>query len=785
MATSVQDRLKKLLPNRPKPTTSTTHRLPLFEQELLEYKQRQQKAAEPPPAQVNQDEGSSAEEDDFVRAHAPPKPKSNPNNNPSRGTDPDQVVFLPKGVWRGGLPATQVVDDDHDDQRHREPISSSHQRIGRFCVWSLVAKFPYKYMQDPDSKVSKRFFASEKVFERGWHVHYMFAPESCGFKPLILVPFDQLETLIQDISTEFDLQVKVPAYPFQLSFYDDGTPQPQSLGTVNSKDDMAEAQSKIPEPPADYDQVPVTATKLQKQDHEAWREKAERAFEAEKKKKSAIKKKKTQKRDMTVMENVNQLKRAQRYLGMRQKLPTTEVVRPAQGSDEQAQQAKQADIFPEALDVERPAPFPFEDQTVVVAIDVESWEMDHNIITEIGVSTLDTAALVDVAPGKQGEEWVRKIRSRHFRIKGREALRNFKYVHGNPDMFQFGTSEFVAIDEAAEVVDSCFEFPFSAGFECAGPPDVDAEGLPVPRKAAVLDTSHKSGGDDSRNLLLIGHDINGDITYLSTLGSFIFGSGPVASSPERTASRRHKVLSSIRERLDTVVLHKSLSKDDQAKSLMKLCHELHITAWYAHNAGNDARYTLEAFIKLVIKAREEEDSANALARETGNYDVEKTLWELEKEQRINAKIEAARQEIETELAAYEKAGAPGTRRRSPSPFFANSEDPTNASTEGNPGNITFDEATRRYLEKSGGAPSATDQAPSASGIDILDGGSPTKAFEQVVDEANAAKEVKKVKKSAEQKRREDEMEVRIDGGQGGQELGPCEWAPDGKDGCAK
>ena len=531
----------------------------------------------------------------------------------------------------------------------------------------------------------------------------MFGPESCGFKPIILVPFDEVKTLLQEISAEFCLQLQVPSYPFQLSFYNDNTPQPQSLGTINSKNDMTRLQSKIPETPIEYDQVAPNATILQKQDHEAWREKAERAFEAEKKKKSGAKKKKQQKRDLTVMENVNQLQRAQRYLGMRQTPPTTIIIHPTQNvSDAHLHKLEHAIIPPEALDVKQPVPFPFVDQTVIIAIDVESWEMDHNIITEIGVSTLDTTNLVNIAPGEQGEEWIKKIRSRHFRIKGREALRNVKYCHGDPDMFQFGSSEFVAISEAAEAVDSCFEFPYSAGFECEGPPTADDEGFSVPRNPAVLDTTRNPSNDVSRNLLLVGHDINGDIAYLSTLGSFIFGSGSILplSSPERTANRRNKILSSIRECLDTVTLHKSLTKDEQAKSLVKMCHELDITAWYAHNAGNDARYTLEAFVKLAIKARQDDDVANALALQNGTMDshMEKTLKEIENEERTNAKIEVARKYIATELAVHEKASIPATRR-SPSPFFAQEEPSSDVTTQrAGSDKITLDEATRRYLD---------------------------------------------------------------------------------------
>jgi len=181
MATSAQDRLDKLLPTRPKVPKNNTDDLHISERELLEYKQQQQKPAEPFSEQATQHHGLSTEEEDIAYAQVSVKPKSTLQNNPSQdgsviqsqhgdvpGLDDDQVIFLPRGVWRGRLPATCA--EDHGSENDSEPSPSSHERIGHFCVWSLVAKFPYKYMKDPDSKVSRRFFASEKVFERGWHV---------------------------------------------------------------------------------------------------------------------------------------------------------------------------------------------------------------------------------------------------------------------------------------------------------------------------------------------------------------------------------------------------------------------------------------------------------------------------------------------------------------------------------------------------------------------------------------------------------------------------------------
>ena len=51
---------------------------------------------------------------------------------------------------------------------------------GHFCVFSLVAKFPYKYMKDPSNAVSKGFFAYNKFYERDWDMYVkILAPIFC------------------------------------------------------------------------------------------------------------------------------------------------------------------------------------------------------------------------------------------------------------------------------------------------------------------------------------------------------------------------------------------------------------------------------------------------------------------------------------------------------------------------------------------------------------------------------------------------------------------------------
>src|SRR5579871_4694057 len=98
-----------------------------------------------------------------------------------------------------------------------------------------------------------------------------------------------------------------------------------------------------------------------------------------------------------------------------------------------------------AINPSQPAPYPFENQPVFIAFDVEAWEMDHRAITEVGISTLDTLDIIDLPPGKDGENWFNKIHHRHFRIEEYKHLVNSEHVHGCPDRFEFGQSEFISL----------------------------------------------------------------------------------------------------------------------------------------------------------------------------------------------------------------------------------------------------------------------------------------------------------------------------------------------------
>ena len=119
-------------------------------------------------------------------------------------------------------------------------------------------------------------------------------------------------------------------------------------------------------------------------------------------------------------------KRVQRYLGLRKR------------SDNDTATVSDSADNNTFYDPEKCTKFMMEDAVVFVCIDVEAYEMNNNIITEIGIATLDVLDIANMEPGVLGENWRKAIRARHFRIKENMHLNNTKHVQGCAGSFEFG-----------------------------------------------------------------------------------------------------------------------------------------------------------------------------------------------------------------------------------------------------------------------------------------------------------------------------------------------------------
>ena len=65
-----------------------------------------------------------------------------------------------------------------------------------------------------------------------------------------------------------------------------------------------------------------------------------------------------------------------------------------------------------------------------------------------------------------------------------------------------------------------------------------------------------------------------------------------------------------------------LTDENNPRNLATILAELGITAWNLHNAGNDAVYTLQALIAIVIKSLSEEQTRKREEKEKQNLHIE-------------------------------------------------------------------------------------------------------------------------------------------------------------------
>lgn len=86
-----------------------------------------------------------------------------------------------------------------------------------------------------------------------------------------------------------------------------------------------------------------------------------------------------------------------------------------------------------------------------------------------------------------------------------------------------------------------------------------------------------------RNIVLVGHAIGADITFLKDMGYDVTN------------------LSNLKDTIDTGDMWMYLKKAANPANLGAVLQDLGIIGWNLHNAGNDAVYTLQVMIGLAIK----------------------------------------------------------------------------------------------------------------------------------------------------------------------------------------
>lgn len=416
------------------------------------------------------------------------------------------------------------------------------------------------------------------------------------------MPAVEFQALLEDIDKQLDLQLGFPqVLGFRIRFSEKGSPRARYLGQLTPKMELASMERMIPGPQFKEN---GESEVLDDRSFAAFKKKIEASIEAGKNKSKAAKEKKRNERVVQKKGWCAQLKRAQRYLGVRPRRTAMENDDPLQHLDlpweelEKARKAYQlaAGINLPELDVAKPATYPFDLDVVFVCVDVEAYEREHKAITEIGISSLDTRDLVGVPPGEGGTAWFNKIRSRHFRIREYSHLKNTQFVVGCADRFEkaFGVSEWVLKGEAPKIVASCFRPPFATRpFDAATSsqyPSIKELQNKTSKSNGVAISSpavpHGENTEPKRNLILVGHDIKTDIDYLRDLGYDVSN------------------LSNLLEAIDTADLYRALKQEHQPRNLGQVLLDLGLTGWNLHNAvSNDPLQTLKQSILSTTRIR--------------------------------------------------------------------------------------------------------------------------------------------------------------------------------------
>ncbi|KZF24156.1 hypothetical protein L228DRAFT_90810 [Xylona heveae TC161] len=520
-----------------------------------------------------------------------------------------------------------------------------------FCPIQAVAKYPYRYVnKEAEEAIARKFFAGGKFYERNWDVYYLHAPYSLSTKPLLFVLAEQVYDLLDEINKTFGCKLGFPANSvesgFEMSFSEEHVPRPRFLGQCNTQAAFKELERNIPSISfkPDHEKVSEAGQPTDKSLN-AFKKKVELALEIARNRNKASKAKKRTQRIDRQQGWVKELKKAQRFLGLRPEQSAVAEAHPPSDDDqlwEDTQQDQEHSVPGEntkQLDTECSAPFPFDKSVVFVCVDVEAFERNHNIVTEIGVATLDTNDLIGTCPGESGRNWISKIRSRHFRVSDNSHLQNKDFVDGCADKFEFGKSEWVTLRDAPQVVASCFRPPFSApnlssldssdnssvddeeeshavdasdditedyqgtedleqGKTTTERSTVEALGEDVaevcindensPEADEIGDQEEEEPEDEAnaepRNIVLVGHDVSIDVGYLQKIGY----------NPHN--------LSNLIQVIDTANLYRAWKRDSTTRSLATIFYDLDFVGWNFHNAGNDATYTLQAMLWLSIRA---------------------------------------------------------------------------------------------------------------------------------------------------------------------------------------
>ncbi|CAK9441436.1 uncharacterized protein LODBEIA_P53040 [Lodderomyces beijingensis] len=258
----------------------------------------------------------------------------------------------------------------------------------------------------------------------------------------------------------------------------------------------------------------------------------------------------------------------------------------------------------------------FTRSAILFSLDVEAWERDANVVTEIGLAIYDPTR--GLSRGLHGAvfEITPTIKQLHIRIKEHCDLTNGAYVPNHVDKFNGGTTLLLSKYEAAVFLQSMIDYFFDE--------EEKEEG-----EAVDVNCKNKR----HKNTYLVGHDIQGDVKWLSNMG---------IEFPAKYSC------------IDTMKLMR-ISHGKPSLGLARSLQFCDISHNFLHNAGNDAYYTLLLALKLCDPySRLSKNLDVFVGKEMTAEEIE--LKKAEKEGKRMARIARRQGKIEKEKSEATEGG---------------------------------------------------------------------------------------------------------------------------------
>lgn len=353
------------------------------------------------PANQEDSPGQTNADSSQERLRNPPaRPYTKDSNSP-------RELVPATSAWKSKLSPPTALDYPRRSYRKGDLCSSSET----FCPWGIVTQYPSTYVGKKNGERAAPFFEDTAIHEnRVWEFFYLYNPAELAQTPLLLVPTYQVQELLDFVNKELDTNLTIPrgasAELFTMGFGQQQLPRARFLGRSTTQKTFEDLQTDIPSPTS----LDIFQGAPEEEFLERLGNIRRMSFPSEMGKDKP--KKNQRKRLETHKAWGRSLRNVMNHLG----ITGTKAV------------------------VVHPPGMKLVGATVFVSVDIEAYEFDHEVITEVGLATFcreDAAATASTADSTD-EHWISFIRGHHLRIRENLWARNHKYVKGCPTKFNFG-----------------------------------------------------------------------------------------------------------------------------------------------------------------------------------------------------------------------------------------------------------------------------------------------------------------------------------------------------------